>query len=131
MAQNVTAFELDDTVAATEDGVTLAGIPGIWRLGETYLPDALGLTLKEMREAVATLGLPLREVKVGSGQAYDTFAPDDSNRFSSTAVIAGAGGQPVEEEIAADEPVQGDAVQVDHALDVAAAAEQTGEEDSL
>lgn len=108
---NVTAFELDDSVAATEDGVTLANIPGIWRKGEKYLPAALGLTLAELREAIKELGLPLREVKVGEGQAYDTFAPDDSNRFASSTAL-----DERDSRIEPDEPVQGDPVQVDAAL---------------
>lgn len=126
---NVTAFELDDTVAATPDGVTFGGgIPGIWREGEKYLPAALGMTVTELREAIKELNLPLVEVKVGEGEAYDTFAPDDSNRFASELVTAG--GVPVEV-IEPDEPVQGEKEQVDHALDVSAEAEQTAQEESL
>lgn len=70
----MTAFVLDpEHVQASEDGMTIAGVPGLWTNDRPMLPAALGLTLAAMREMVADLGLPLVEVKVAESKAHDAF----------------------------------------------------------
>ena len=73
----VTAFALDESVAAAAEGVNLAGVPGVWQPGVAVLPSALGLTLAEMRSLISELGLPLTEVRAGEADALAEFPADE------------------------------------------------------
>jgi hypothetical protein len=75
---NVTAFVLDpEHVQASDDGMTVPPLPGLWRNDVAVLPAALGLTLAEMRDLVSALSLPLVEVSVSSSSALDAFPKPD------------------------------------------------------
>jgi hypothetical protein len=78
MAKNVTAFVLDrERVQASEDGMTVPPLPGLWTNEKPIHPEALGITLGEMRDLVEALSLPLVEVSVSESKAAREFARPD------------------------------------------------------
>lgn len=78
MAKNVTAFVLDrERVQASEDGMTVPPLPGLWTNERAIHPEALGITLAEMRDLVSSLSLPLVEVSVSEAKATREFARPD------------------------------------------------------
>lgn len=88
---NETAFVVDEErVGAAADGTYFAGLPGLWRPGEAVHPEALGLTVEEMRDVVRELDLPVVEVKVPEDSALRSFRPADDRAESSPAPIGGA-----------------------------------------
>jgi hypothetical protein len=117
--KNVIAFVLDpDLVQASEDGMTVPPLPGLWTNERAIHPDALGLTVEEMRDLVETLSLPLVEKAVSESEAASEFPQPDYLLDSAPAPFAGTA--------AADAPAEsGD--------DLAAAApgdaDETGEDE--
>lgn len=111
-SNNVTAWQLDESVAAAVDGVHVAGVPGIWQPGVPVLPEAFGMGVTEFGELVERLGLPLVKVRVSESKALARFdhPADDLRRFESAPARLGpqqrsAGdGEAIEE--AADEAAQ-------------------------
>lgn len=93
--KNVTAFVLDEErVSAPPDGVTITGLPGLWKPGVAYHPDALGLTLADMRELIESLNAPLVEEKVPEGKAMGGFDLPANHLLSAPNVIHPAAAGP-------------------------------------
>lgn len=69
MADKVTAFEYDNATTGSEAPVSFGVIPGVWTPGEAVLPEAFGMTLQQMRDAVHEYNLPLKEVRVAPAKA--------------------------------------------------------------
>lgn len=93
----MTAFVLDpDHVQASEDGMTVPPLPGLWRNDVAIHPEALGITVSEMRDLVETLSLPLVEVKVAESRAVSEFptpdylSPTGPNALGGVAVVPAA-----------------------------------------
>lgn len=79
----MTAFVLDvERQQAPPDGMMLSGIPGLWTNDRPVAPEALGLTLAEVRAAVKELGLPLKEVSVREGAALTAW--EDRGKLGSS-----------------------------------------------
>lgn len=96
---NETAWMLDESIAVSSDGATIAGFPGVWRPGEAVHPETFGMTVSDFRELVERLSLPLVEVAVKEDSAAREFVrPDDSSRFGTaemgTAIQAETDGGP-------------------------------------
>lgn len=83
-SSKVTAWTLDESVAAAADGAHIPGVPGLWRHGEAVSPEAFGMKVGEFEDLVERLGLPLTKVQVAEDKALTSFRrPDDPNRFES------------------------------------------------
>lgn len=88
----VTAFVLDpEHVQASGDGMTVPPLPGLWTNDTPIHPEALGLTVSEMRDAIEALSLPLKEVKVAESKAVTSFAKPDYLLPSAPLSIRGRG----------------------------------------
>jgi pyruvate dehydrogenase E2 component (dihydrolipoamide acetyltransferase) len=66
---------LDETRVAAGEAVTIPGLAGVFRVGEKYEPEALGLNDTELAAAVEKLNAPLVKVS-GTGLASFPPAPD-------------------------------------------------------
>jgi pyruvate/2-oxoglutarate dehydrogenase complex dihydrolipoamide acyltransferase (E2) component len=71
------AWALDTDQVAASGPVTIPGLGGIWDADTKYQAEALGLTDAELSEAVAKLGLPIKQVS-GSGLAEVAATPGKS-----------------------------------------------------
>ena len=98
---NVTAFVLDDTIAADDGGATIASLPGVWSTDRPTLPSAIGYTVQELQDAIALFGLPLKEVKVPESQAFDEFV-EPPGRMESAPETIGPGVDETELTVEAD-----------------------------
>lgn len=97
--KRVTAFVLDpEHVQASEDGMTVPPLPGLWTNDKPVHPEALGLTLTEMRDLVEALSLPLVETTVPEGRAASSFATPDYLLPTAPSTLGGIGA-PIEAEI--------------------------------
>jgi hypothetical protein len=65
----VVAYEYDNATTGSEAPVSFGVVPGIWTPGEAMLPEAFGMTVEQMRDAIREYNLPLREVRVAEGKA--------------------------------------------------------------
>ena len=123
-AAKVTAFVLDrDHVQASDDGMTVPPLPGLWRNDVAIHPEALGLTLAEMRDLVETLSLPLVEVKVSEGKAASAFPTPDYLQPSAPIPLSVGAAAPTEKP--ADEVAPAD-VDVERARIAADETDETG-----
>jgi hypothetical protein len=125
---NVTAFVLDDTISAGDDGATIPGVPGIWLRDRPVLASALGYTVAELRATIEELNLPLAEVKVPEGQANEDF-PVDPNRLASAPVGPGGGTLPPGGD--QPDPTAADPIILDHSLDLKDEIEERQQEDTV
>lgn len=69
-----TGFVLDDPGLSGGGPVNLAGFPGMWTPGEPiaaaeFIKAGAFDSVEEMRDRVRELGMPLKEVSVGEGEA--------------------------------------------------------------
>lgn len=94
MAKNVTAFQLDPNIAVAPDGGTIPGFPGVWKPGEAYHPEALGMTLAEMRDLVERVNAPLQEVTVSERKALRAFDVPSTHLASEPSVTHPAAAGP-------------------------------------
>lgn len=86
---NEIAFALDpERVEASGDGMTVPPLPGLYRNDVAVHPSAVGLTLREMRDLVEELSLPLVEVRVSEGSALREFVPPDGRVASEPGWVA-------------------------------------------
>lgn len=92
--------------------MTVPPLPGLWSNDVAIHPEALGLTLAEMRDLVESLSLPLKETQVSESSVRRAFDRPDY-LLASSPTRMGETAVPVEE-TAADE-VSADEVDVERA----------------
>lgn len=91
--KRVTAFVLDrDHVHASDDGMTVPPLPGLWRNDVAIHPDALGLTLAETRDLIEKLSLPLVETTVTESRAVKAFPTPGYLRETAPNAMGGVAG---------------------------------------
>lgn len=66
--RKVIAFEYDSASTGSDAAVSFGVIPGIWTPGEAVAPEAFGMSVQQMRDAIEEHNLPLVEVKVGASK---------------------------------------------------------------
>lgn len=96
--------------------MTVPPLPGLWRNDVAIHPDALGLTLAEMRDLVDKLSLPLVEKSVSESKAVQAFPTPGYLRETGPNALGGVPGPGDAPAASADsEEVAPETVDVDRA----------------